>query len=88
MQNLACLICDPEVGSNLQWWNNEWFRALKISVLNHLATEASYPFHTSQIEYMYFKERHTINSYRHRRYVHVCNQSQKQKIGHIHKIVK
>ena len=27
----------PEVGSNPQWWDDEWFRALKISNLNHLA---------------------------------------------------
>ena len=28
----------PKLGSNPQWWDDEWFRALKMSGLNHLAT--------------------------------------------------
>ena len=31
----------PELGSNPQRWDDKWFRALKISVLNHLATGAA-----------------------------------------------
>ena len=34
-QNLACLTW-PELGLNPQWWDDERFRALKISILNHL----------------------------------------------------
>ena len=34
-QNLACLTMWPEVGLNPERWDDEWFWALKISVLNH-----------------------------------------------------
>ena len=33
-QNLACLTW-PGLGSNQQRWDDKWFRALKISILNH-----------------------------------------------------
>ena len=36
-QNLACLTCDP----SSQWWDDEQFKAFKISVLNHSATGAT-----------------------------------------------
>ena len=39
-QNLSCLTW-PELGSNLQEWDDERFRTLKISVLNHSATVAT-----------------------------------------------
>ena len=32
----------PELGSNPQRWDVEWFRALKISIINHSATGAAY----------------------------------------------
>ena len=32
----------PELGSNSQPWDDDWFRVLKISVLNHSATGATY----------------------------------------------
>ena len=31
----------PELGSNPQRWDDKWFRALKISGLNHSATESA-----------------------------------------------
>ena len=31
----------PELGSNEQGWDDEWFRTLKISILNHSATGAA-----------------------------------------------
>ena len=40
-QNLADLTCDPS-SARTQWWDHEQFRALKISDLNHWATEATY----------------------------------------------
>ena len=39
-QNLVCLTW-PDLGSNPQQWDDKWFRALKISGLNHLATGAA-----------------------------------------------
>ena len=36
-QNMTCLTW-PELGSNPQRWDDEWFRVLKISILNHSAT--------------------------------------------------
>ena len=32
----------PKLGSNPQWWDDKRFRALKISILNHLAMGAAY----------------------------------------------
>ena len=40
-QNLACLTRVSERGSNPQRWDDKRFRALKISILNHLATGAA-----------------------------------------------
>ena len=31
----------PKLGSNPQWWDDEWFRVLKISILNHSAMGAA-----------------------------------------------
>ena len=40
-QNLACLMRDTELGSNPQRWDDEQFRALKFSDLNHSTTGAA-----------------------------------------------
>ena len=34
----------PELGSNPQWWDGEWLKALKISDLNHSATGAAWVY--------------------------------------------
>ena len=42
----------PELDSNLQWWDDKRFRALKISVLNHSSTDNLYKVMFLSTEYI------------------------------------